>query len=76
MREAVEKLVKSIVDDVDAVEISEREDHTAIILQIRVASSDMGKVIGREGRTIKALRSLVHAASLKRGRRIALEIAE
>lgn len=76
MREAIEKLVKSIVDDAEAVEISERGDHLATILQIRVAAADMGKVIGREGRTIKALRALTHAASLKHGRRIVLEIAE
>lgn len=76
MREAIEKLVKSIVDDADAVEVTERGDGSAIVLQIRVAGNDMGKIIGREGRTIKALRSLLHAASLKQGRRIVLEIAE
>ncbi|MEP6923560.1 MAG: KH domain-containing protein [Pyrinomonadaceae bacterium] len=76
MREAIEKLVKSIVDDAEAVEVIERGDRSATVLQIRVAGGDMGKVIGREGRTIKALRSLLHAASLKQGRRIALEIVE
>lgn len=76
MREAVEKLVKSIVDNPDAVEVSERGDRAAIVLQVRVAGDDMGKIIGREGRTIKALRTLIHAASIKQGRRIALEIVE
>ena len=76
MREAIEKLVKAIVDDPDAVEVIERGDQSSVVLQIRVAGSDMGKVIGREGRTIKALRSLLHAASLKQKRRIALEIVE
>ncbi len=76
MREAIEKLVKAIVDDPDAVEVTERGDNLAIVLQVRVAGSDMGKVIGREGRTIKALRSILHAASLKQKRRIALEIVE
>ena len=76
MREAIEKLVKAIVDDPDAVEVTERGDNLAIVLQVRVAGGDMGKVIGREGRTIKALRSILHAASLKQKRRIALEVVE
>lgn len=76
MRQAVENLVKSLVDDAEAVEVSEREDRNAIVLQIRVAPTDMGKVIGREGRTVKAIRSLVHAASLKSGRRYTLDIVE
>lgn len=76
MREAIENLVKAIVDNAESVEVTEKGDHSASVLQIHVASEDMGKIIGREGRTIKALRTLIHAASLKQQRRIALEIVE
>lgn len=76
MREAVENLVKSLVDAPEAVEVNERNDRNATVFQVRVAETDMGKVIGREGRTAKALRSLIHAASLKHGRRYTLDIVE
>ena len=76
MREAIEKLIKALVDAPESIEVSERIDRSATIFEIRVAESDMGKVIGREGRTIRSLRSLVHAASLKQGRRFSLEIVE
>ena len=76
MREAIEKLVKELVEQPDAVEVIERQDRNATVLQVRVAETDMGKIIGREGRTAKALRSLVHAASLKRGRRYTIDIVE
>lgn len=77
MREAVELLVKRLVDDADAVDVREVErDRATVIIEVRVAPPDMGKVIGRQGRTVRALRSLLHAASLKHGRRFILEIVE
>lgn len=77
MREAVELLVKRLVDDADAVDVREVErDRATVIIEVRVAPQDMGKVIGRQGRTVRALRSLLHAASLKHGRRFILEIVE
>ena len=77
MREAVELLVKRLVDDADAVDVREVErDRSTVIIEVRVAPPDMGKVIGRQGRTVRALRSLLHAASLKHGRRFILEIVE
>lgn len=76
MREAIEKLIKTLVEQQDAVSVTERQDRNATVLQVRVAETDMGKIIGREGRTVKAIRSLVHAASLKQGRRYTLDIVE
>jgi predicted RNA-binding protein YlqC (UPF0109 family) len=76
MREAVEMVVKSLVDDVEAVDVREVDQQGATLIEVRVAPADMGKIIGRQGRTIRALRSLAYAASLKKRRRFVLEIVE
>ena len=76
MKETVEMIVKRLVDDVDAVEVREVEGKSATVIEVRVAESDMGKLIGRQGRTVRALRSLVHAAGIKRRQRFVLEIIE
>ncbi|MDT4896500.1 MAG: uncharacterized protein QOH25_1577 [Acidobacteriota bacterium] len=69
-------IVKALVDDTEAVEVREVERKDALVIEIRVAQSDMGKLIGRQGRTVRALRSLVHAASIKQNRRYVLDIVE
>lgn len=76
MREAIEKLVKALVDNSDAVTVEESSERSATTLKVRVDNADMGRLIGREGKTIKALRSLIHAAGQKSGQRIQLEIIE
>ena len=76
MKEAVEMVVKSLVDDVDSVDVREVEQQGATLIEIRVAPTDMGKIIGRQGRTIRALRALAYAASLKRKHRYVLELVE
>ena len=77
MREAVEMIVKALVSDQEAVEVREVErDRATVIVEVRVAPTDMGKIIGRQGKTVRALRSLLHGASLKRNRRFILEILE
>jgi uncharacterized protein len=76
MREAIEMVVKSLVDDVDAVDVREIDRQGATLIEVRVAPSDMGKIIGRQGRTVRALRSLAHAVSLKKRHRFILEIVE
>ena len=77
MRETVEMIVKALVDDAEAVEVREVERGSSTsIIEVRVAETDMGKLIGRQGRTVRALRSLAHAASLKKNRRYILEIVE
>ena len=76
MRETVEMIVKALVDDVEADDVREVPRAGSTMIEIRVAPSDMGKVIGRQGRTIRALRSLSHAVSMKRNHRFVLEIVE
>lgn len=76
MRETVEMIVKALVDDASAVEVREVERRDALLIEVRVAEADMGKLIGRQGRTVRALRSLLHAASMKQNRRYILEIVE
>jgi len=77
MREAVELIVKHLVREADSVDVREVErDRSTTVIEVRVAQSDVGKVIGRQGRTVKALRSLLHAAGQKQKRRYVLDIVE
>jgi predicted RNA-binding protein YlqC (UPF0109 family) len=78
MKEAVEKIVKALVDDAEAVEVSEKAGDSAntTVISVRVAERDMGKLIGREGRTIRALRSVLFAAGQKHRKRFVLEVVE
>jgi len=77
MREAVELIVKRLVREAEAVDVREVErDRQTTVIEVRVAQPDVGKLIGRQGRTVKALRSLLHAAGQKRSRRYLLDIVE
>jgi len=76
MKEAIEKIINALVDDKEAVEVSEEASDRATVIHLRVAASDMGRIIGREGRTVKAIRSLLFAAGQKQGRRFVLDIVE
>ncbi len=76
MRETVEIIVKALVDDVGSVDVREINRNDATLIEIRVAPDDMGKVIGKQGRTVRALRALTHAVSLKKKHRFVLEIVE
>jgi len=77
MKETVEMIVKALVDDAAAVDVREIErDKSTSIIEVRVAETDMGKLIGRQGRTVRALRVLLRAASIKQNHRFMLEIVE
>ncbi|HXD31079.1 MAG TPA: KH domain-containing protein [Pyrinomonadaceae bacterium] len=76
MRETVELIVKALVDDKTAVDVREIDRSGLSLIEVRVAPGDMGKVIGKQGRTVKALRSLVGAVGAKQKRRLSLEIVE
>jgi predicted RNA-binding protein YlqC (UPF0109 family) len=76
MKEAVEKIVKALVGEPDVVEVSEYADGKNVRIELRVAESDMGRIIGREGRTVKAIRSLLYAAGQKHGKRFMLDLVE
>jgi hypothetical protein len=69
-------IVKTLVDDADSVDVREIDGKGATVIEIRVAEGDMGKVIGKQGRTVRALRSLAHAVGLKKKQRFVLEIVE
>lgn len=76
LKDLVEFIVKKLVDNPDAVNVSEVTGEESTIIELRVAPEDLGKVIGKEGRTARSLRTLVHAAATKDGRRAILEILE
>jgi hypothetical protein len=74
MKETVEMIVKALVDDDAAVDVREVERDGKTLIEVRVAPADVGKVIGRQGRTVRALRSLCGAVGFKKRRRFVLEI--
>jgi predicted RNA-binding protein YlqC (UPF0109 family) len=76
MREAVEKLIRALVGDPEAVIVEEYPDGKNIRLEVRVGEGDMGRVIGREGRTVKAIRNILFAAGQKQGCRYFLDLVE
>ncbi len=76
MKEAVERIVKSLVGEPDAVEVAENADGKTVRIEVRVADTDMGRVIGREGRTVKAIRSILFVAGQKHNRRFQLDLVE
>jgi uncharacterized protein len=74
--EIVEYLARRLVDEPDAVRVEEVERDGAIVLQLHVAADDVGKVIGRQGRIARALRTIVRASAARREQRVMLEIVE
>lgn len=74
MKELVEVIAKSLVDYPDEVNVTEIENEKAIVLELRVAQSDMGKVIGKQGRIAKAIRSVVKAAASKENKKVIVDI--
>ena len=76
MRELIEYIAKALVDNPDEVSVSEVEGEVTSVVELRVAKSDLGKVIGKEGRTARAMRTLLTAASTKIKKRAVLEIIE
>lgn len=76
MKELIEYLARSIVDNPDQVTVEEEMDEDRVVLRLRVAEEDMGKVIGRQGRIAQAMRTLLKVAAVKHGTRAALEIGD
>jgi len=76
MKEAVDRIITALVGEPDAVEITERSDGRNVRVEVRVGESDMGRVIGREGRTVKAIRSILFVAGQKNNHRYQLDLIE
>ncbi len=76
MKELVEMIAKVLVDNPDEVSVNEVEGEQTTILELRVAQSDIGKIIGKQGRTALAIRTLLGAAGMKLRKRFVLEILE
>ncbi len=76
MKELIEYIAKSLVDQPDAVKVTEVTGERTSVIELSVAKEDMGKVIGKQGRTAIAIRTLLNAAATKNKKRIILEIIE
>ena len=76
MKDLVEYLAKSLVNSPEQVEVSEIQGETAAILELRVAKEDLGRIIGKQGRTAKSIRTLLNAAASRTNRKVVLEIVE
>ncbi|MFC1735616.1 KH domain-containing protein [Candidatus Hydrogenedentota bacterium] len=76
MKDLVEHIAKSLVDNPEDVNVTVVEGERTQILELRVRQSDMGQVIGKSGRTAKAMRTLLDAAATRDGKRVVLEIVE
>ena len=76
MKELVEVIAKALVDHPEEVVVTETDNEKAIVLELRVAQSDMGKVIGKQGGIAKAIRSVVKAAASKEDKKVIVEIVQ
>ncbi|MBE5899113.1 MAG: KH domain-containing protein [Lachnospiraceae bacterium] len=74
MKELVEVIAKALVDNPDEVEVVEKENGNTLVLELHVAGSDMGKVIGKHGRIAKSIRSVVKAAATKTDKKVVVDI--
>ena len=76
MRDLVEYIAKALVDDMDKVNVTEVEGENVTVIELRVGQGDLGKVIGKQGRTARALRTILNANATKMRKRAILEIVE
>lgn len=76
MKDFVHRIIKSLVDHEDQIEIHEIVGEKTLMYEVRVADSDVGKIIGRNGRTINAIRTLLRAATVKDNKKIILEVLQ
>jgi len=74
VKELVETLARALVDHPDEVRVTQIEGEKSVILELRVAPADMGKVIGKQGRIARAIRTVVKAAAAREGKRVVVEI--
>ena len=76
MKELVQFLARQLVNNPDAVEVRETQGETASVLELKVAKEDLGRIIGKQGRTAKSIRTILNAAASRANRKVVLEIVE
>ena len=76
MKELLEYVIKSLVDNKDAVSITEKADEKTIVFEVRVEQSEMGKIIGKQGRIAKAIRTLMKSIATKERKKVSVEILD
>jgi len=76
MKELIEQIAKKLVDKPEGVEVTEIDGERTVVYELRVDKGDLGKVIGRDGKTARSMRTIITAASMKTGKRAILEILE
>ena len=76
MKELVQYLARQLVNHPDAVEVKETQGDTASVLELKVAKEDLGRIIGKQGRTAKSIRTILNAAASRTNRKVVLEIVE
>ena len=76
MRELVEQIARALVDESDHVKVTEVQGESVTVIELRVAQTDLGKVIGKQGRTARAIRTILNANATKLRKRAVLEIVE
>jgi len=76
LKELVRYLAKSLVDDPDSVEVTEMQGEMGSVLELRVAQKDLGRIIGKQGRTAKSIRTIINAAAARVNQKVVLEIVE
>jgi len=76
MKELVQYLARSLVSNPDAVEVTETQNNGVSVLELKVAKEDLGRIIGKQGRTAKSIRALLNAAASRSNRKVVLEIVE
>lgn len=73
MKEILEIIIKNLVDDIEAVSVTETENEKSIVFEVKVSEKDMGKVIGKQGRIAKSIRTVVKAVAAKENKKISIE---
>jgi uncharacterized protein len=76
VKDLVQYLAKALVSQPEAVEVKETQGDTASVVELRVAKEDLGRIIGKQGRTAKSIRTILNAAASKANRKVVLEIVE
>ncbi|MCX7845703.1 MAG: KH domain-containing protein [Dictyoglomaceae bacterium] len=76
MKELLEYIIKAIVQHPEDVEVREVEGTKSVILEVKVAPEDRGRVIGKQGQTVKALQTIIRVAGLKKGKKVVIEVLQ